>query len=184
MLRKGLNLDFVFKVACVLAIGGAIVWSSLPAHSLSRGVRPVGSRGRMMPDFSLPDLDGKGAWKLSEHRGEVVLVNFWATWCPPCRAEMPGLARVSLELAAQRFTIAGIAMDEEGAAIVRPFAAAHPIPYPVLLPPADFPMGNGIESLPTSFLVDKRGRIAKAYVGEISETVLKRDVSALLGETD
>lgn len=174
------NLDFLLKLACVAAVGVGIVWTFIPRTRAS-GIRPVAQRVRKMPDFALQALDGK-TWKLSEHRGQVVLVNFWATWCPPCRAEMPGLARVSRELAADHFVIAGIAMDDEGAAVVKPFAERRSIPYPILVPPAVFPLGNGVESLPTSFLVDREGRIAKVYVGEISEAVLLADARALLAE--
>lgn len=182
MLLKRWNLDFFLKAACLLAVGGAMVWTSLPHQR--PGVKPAAQRDKKMPEFSLPPLDGGKAWKLSDHRGEVVLVNFWATWCPPCRAEMPGLARVSRDLSNQRFVIAGIAMDDEGAPVVRSFAQRHPIPYPVLLPTAEFAIGNAIEALPTSFLVDRRGRIAKVYTGEISEGLLRRDAETLLAETD
>lgn len=173
-------MDFALKLACVAAVGAGIIWTFVPRVRVS-GIKPVAERVRKMPDFSLPTLDGR-KWTLSEHRGEVVLVNFWATWCPPCRAEMPGLARVSRKLSPERFEIAGIAMDDDGAAAVKPFAERRSIPYPVLVPPAVFPLGNGIEALPTSFLIDREGRVAKVYVGEISEDELLADAKALLAE--
>ncbi|HVT95792.1 MAG TPA: TlpA disulfide reductase family protein [Bryobacteraceae bacterium] len=172
--------DGLVKGACIAVVGLAIVWTFVPRVK-TQGIKPVAERIRKMPDFALPALDGK-VWKLSEHRGSVVLVNFWATWCPPCRAEMPGLARVSRELSSGQFIIAGIALDDDGSAAVKPFIERHPTPYPILLPPAVFPLGNGIESLPTSILVDREGRVAKVYVGQLSERELKRDAEILLAE--
>ncbi len=176
------KLDTAIKIACVtLAVGGTL-WALLPIHhSPGAGLRPVSSRSKNMPDFALPALDGH-TWKLSQHRGDVVLVNFWATWCPPCRAEIPGLIELSRDLSGQPFTIAGIAMDDGGAADVRPFVRSRGIGYPVLLPNASFALSDAVESLPTSFLVDKRGRIAKVYVGEIEMSALRADVRALLNE--
>ena len=180
--HKRAGADFLLKAACVLAVVGGTMWALLPSHRVATGIRAVAARDKKMPDFSLPSLDG-GVWKLSDHRGQVILVNFWATWCPPCREETPGLIRVSRELAGQPFQIAGIAMDDDGAKAAGPFVKRYGIPYPILLPNAQFALSDAIESLPSSFLLDRQGRIAKVYVGEADEAVVLRDARILLAES-
>ncbi len=180
--KSGGRFDTVLKIACVVLVVGGTIWALMPARRAGASVRPAAARDKKMPDFSLPELGG-GSWKLSDHRGQVVLVNFWATWCPPCRAEIPGLIETSRTLEGKPFAIAGIAMDDGGMPAVKPFASEHRIPYPILMPDAAFSLADAIDSLPTSFLVDKQGRIAKVYVGQIDEDVLMSDVRTLLRET-
>ena len=175
------DADFLLKAACILAVVAGTIWALLPSHRVATGVRAIAARDKKMPDFSLPSLDG-GIWKLADHRGQVILVNFWATWCPPCREETPGLIRVSRALAGQPFQIAAIAMDDDGAKSAAPFAKRYGIPYPVLLPTAQFALSEAIDSLPSSFLVDRQGRIAKVYVGEADESIVLRDARILLAE--
>ncbi len=126
------------------------------------------------------DLDG-GSWRLADHRGRVVLVNFWASWCPPCREETPGFVRLAAEYRDRGLDVAGVTMDDSDAP-VRQFVRSYRVPYPVLLPPANSPLLAAIDSLPTTFLVDRQGRIAKNYVGAVSESVVKADVERLLAE--
>jgi len=157
----------------------AIALTFAPKHQeAGDAIVPV-PRRTPMPDFTMSDLRG-GAWSLSAHRGRVVLVNFWATWCPPCREEIPGFIR----LAKSRgdLDIAGIAMDDGDAAGVRQFAKAAGVTYPVLLPSASSPIVDAIQSLPTTLLVDKMGRIAKQYIGEVSERTVREDVDRLMAE--
>jgi cytochrome c biogenesis protein CcmG/thiol:disulfide interchange protein DsbE len=92
-----------------------------------------------MPNFTMTDLQGL-PWSLSAHRGRVVLVNFWATWCPPCREEIPGFVRLAKR--ARDLDIAGIAMDDGDSAGVRQFVKAAGVPYPVLFPSAPIAAGG------------------------------------------
>jgi peroxiredoxin len=112
---------------------------------------------RQNANFTLADLQGNN-WTLRDLRGKVVLVNFWATWCPPCRKEMPDLEALSNEFKDQGFVILGIS-DEE-AAKVGPFIAAHNVTYPILLDPGrkvnDLYQVNGI---PKTFIYDREGRL-------------------------
>jgi peroxiredoxin len=133
-----------------------------------------------MPDFVMKTLDG-GSWSLASHRGSVVLLNFWATWCPPCRHELPGLVRLANTYRGRGVEVAGISMDEERE-LVRQFAAQHTISYPVLLPRPGEELASQVRSLPASLLIDREGRIAKTYVGAESEAVFRRDVEMLLAE--
>jgi cytochrome c biogenesis protein CcmG/thiol:disulfide interchange protein DsbE len=137
-----------------------------------------------VPDIAVTDLHGK-SWKLADHRGQVVLLNFWATWCPPCREETPGLVRLGNAYAQNGLAILGVSLDEDGAPdVVREFVTRFRIPYPVALPGEHFALANAVQSLPTTLLIDKRGRLAKVYRGAASESTFRTDVDSLLRESE
>ncbi len=125
---------------------------------------------------------GGGTWRMGEHRGQVVLVNYWATWCGPCREEMPGLARLSRELGPKGFAVVGVALDEGGEEKVRRFVEELRVDYPVTMPEKMSQMEFGLEGLPATVLVDRHGRVAKTYVGAVREQDFREDVEALLAE--
>jgi peroxiredoxin len=109
-------------------------------------------------DFTLDDLDGK-AWTLRDLRGKVVLVNFWATWCPPCRKEMPDLEALYNRFKGQGFVILGIS-DEE-ASKVKPFVENHDVAYPVLLDPGRKVNDLfSVDSIPKTFIYNREGKLA------------------------
>src|SRR5438067_1498785 len=103
------------------------------AATTSMDDNPVITDTKPAPDFELKGIDGK-TYKLSEFRGKVVVLNFWATWCPPCRKEIPEYAEIQKEWAAQGVQFIGIAVDEEGLDKVRPWLEKHTVGYPTLIP--------------------------------------------------
>jgi peroxiredoxin len=113
---------------------------------------------RQSADFTLTDLQGK-AWTLKDMKGKVVLVNFWATWCPPCRKEMPDLEALYNRFKEQGFVILAISEDEETPK-VGPFVAEHKITYPILLDPGS-KVNNlfQVEGIPKSFVYDRDGKL-------------------------
>jgi cytochrome c biogenesis protein CcmG/thiol:disulfide interchange protein DsbE len=133
-----------------------------------------------MAELSAPDLAGN-RWSLAGERGSIVLVNFWASWCPPCRAETPALVRVSNEYRQKGVRVVGVSMDDS-IDPVRNFVAHFRVPYTVVMPETGSSLVSAIESLPTSFLVDRHGRVAKTYLGAVEEDDLARDLDALLRE--
>jgi len=133
----------------------------------------------MMPELVMRRLDG-GTWRMGEHRGQVVLVNYWATWCEPCWEETPGLIRLSQEV--KGLAVVGVAIDEGGQAKVQKFVGEFHVPYPVVMPERMSQMEFGLEGVPTTILVDKQGRVAKSYVGAVREGDFRTDVEALLAE--
>jgi len=144
---------------------------------------PVSQR-KPMPDFTFQTLDG-GSWTLSQHRGRVVLLNFWATWCPPCQAETPSLVKIADEGQSRGLDVAGVAMDQENKDSlnnIRSFTAVYHVPYPVLLPKAFSPVTSVIQSYPTTYLIDRQGRIANAFTGALDEASLKLELERLLNE--
>ncbi len=173
------RVQVLVLVAAAAAIFFAVRSKTSPAAST---LRPPEKR-RPMPDFALPAIGSGGQWQLSAHRGQVVLVNFWATWCPPCRQETPGLVAIHKRYAARGFSVVGISMDDNPLQAVPGFAERYKMPYPLLAPTPGFALADKIESLPTTFLVDRKGRVARSYVGAVSENLIEDDIEALLAES-
>jgi len=132
------------------------------------------------PDFELKDIDGK-TYRFSDAKGTVRLVDFWATWCAPCREEIPMFKDFHAAYGPKGFSLVGIAMDDEGVEKVKPFVDELKIPYLTLI-------GNegvvdkfgGIVGFPTKFLVDREGRIVDSWVGEVPRAVLEKKIQSLL----
>ncbi len=140
-----------------------------------------GAVGSMAPDFTLPKARGEGAIALSEYRGNVVLVNFWATWCPPCREEIPAFIQVRDKLHADGFEIIGVSLDEGGPSVVLPFAQEYGITYPLAMGDQALTQRyGGIRGIPTSFLVDREGKIVQKYLGAVDAQTLENAVKSLL----
>ena len=142
------------------------------------------ARRNPMPDFTFQTLKGK-PWTLSQHRGHVVLLNFWATWCPPCQSETPSLVKIANEGQVRGLDVVGVAMDQETPdrlSNIRSFVSAYHVPYPVLLPEAPSPVTSVIQSYPTTYLIDRQGRIANAFTGALDEATLKPELERLLNE--
>ena len=153
--------------------------SLLPGLAAAKELRPW-SGGRT-PLLTLTDLDGK-AYDLTAHRGKVVLVNFWATWCEPCRDEMPALGRLQKKLGPGQFVVLAVNADEPESRI-RKFLEQVPLGFPVLLDP-ERKAGKAWNArvLPASFVIDREGRIRYTAVGELdwdAEAVSAR-IAALL----
>ncbi len=129
----------------------------------------------MAPGFELPDPSGRVV-SLSQFRGRPVLINFWATWCPACREEIPDLEAVYQRYAASGFTILGVSVDEGGKDAVLPFLAASPITYPVLLCDPQTADAYRVYELPASYLVAPDGKIVRRYIGPIDPQSLENDI--------
>ena len=119
--------------------------------------------GKQAPDFVLPDLEGR-PWQLSQARGQVLLINFWATWCAPCRREMPALARLHEALAGEKFQVIGIHVGPS--AEINRFLDETPVSFPILMD-ADLALADwNIPMLPTTLLIDAEGRSRYWALGE------------------
>ncbi|HXG86573.1 MAG TPA: TlpA disulfide reductase family protein [Pyrinomonadaceae bacterium] len=163
-----------------LAVFAAILFFFAPESWWQFGVAPVEQRKTASGGFTLPKLEG-GNWNFADQRGKVVVVNYWATWCPPCRIETPGLVNVANEYKSRGVEMVGVSMDEDRD-LIAPFVEKYQMPYQILLPGDDPNVGAGGMGLPTTFLYDKNGKLAKKYTGMILESTLKSDIELLLGE--
>lgn len=134
------------------------------------------------PAYHFTSLDG-AVLSDSALRGKVVLVNFWATWCVPCRVEMPALDRMHQRHADAGFVVVGLAVDRVSTAKVREFSEARGVVYPIAHVDADAErVFGGVRGYPTSFLLDRSGRIRHTVIGPIAPLSLEPAVRRLLAE--
>lgn len=143
---------------------------------------PAPQAGEALFAAAFPDSLGQ-TYPLSPWRGKPLVVNFWATWCPPCREEMPELARLAEKYRATGLGVVGIASDD--ADEVRVFARQHSVSYPLLAGNFEAAnlaasLGNSQSVLPYTVLIDPSGRIAQRYLGRLDMLKLERDINALL----
>jgi cytochrome c biogenesis protein CcmG/thiol:disulfide interchange protein DsbE len=133
------------------------------------------------PNFTLADLSGRSV-SLSDYRGKVVLLDFWATWCDPCRDEIPHFVRLQSEYGGQGLQILGVSMDD-GPEPVREFYQHFHINYPVVMGNAKTgELYGGILGLPVAFLIDRDGRIYSRHIGATDSSVFESEISTLLKE--
>jgi thiol-disulfide isomerase/thioredoxin len=126
------------------------------------------------------DLDGR-VQNLADLRGKVVLVNFWATWCPPCRAEIPDLIALQAR-SGNRLQIVGVSEDHDAVDAVKAFVAKHKVNYPIVMATAEIERAfSGVAGLPTTFVVDADGQIIQKHVGLLDVAAIERQAKALAG---
>lgn len=134
---------------------------------------------RTAPDFELKDANGRTV-RLSDYRGKVVLLNFWATWCGPCTVEIPWFVEFERRYKDQGFAVLGVSMDEDGWEVVRPFMSRLRINYRVLMGNGEVArLYGGVDSLPTTFLIDREGKIVKVHVGLVSQSRYENELQEL-----
>jgi thiol-disulfide isomerase/thioredoxin len=148
-----------------------------------------GPAAKPAPEITLKDLDGKDL-SLSQYKGKVVLVNFWATWCEPCQVEIPWLIEMQQKYAAKGFTVLGIAMDEEGAKVVTPWVGKErfevngtksQMNYPIVIGnDAAADKFGGLLGYPTSVLITREGKIVKRITGLISPEEISKSIESQL----
>jgi len=142
------------------------------------------ANGTMAPDFTLKSLDGKEV-SLSSLKGKAVMVNFWATWCEPCKIEMPWLVDLQEKYRKDGFEILGVAMDDSSQKEISDFAHKMKVNYTVVIGSekvAD--LYGGLDGLPTNFFLDRNGKVIDSFKGLRSESVIVDDIKkALASET-
>ena len=162
-----------------LAVMAVILFFFAPESWWQFGVTPAAER-KSMSGFALRGMDGS-EWDLSDRRGRIVVINYWATWCPPCRVETPGLVNFANEYASRGVDVVGVTMDED-LSLVKGFVDRYKIPYSILLPGSDPNLPADGMALPTTFLYDRNGKVAKKYTGLVLESTLRSDTEKLLAE--
>jgi peroxiredoxin len=134
------------------------------------------------PDFTLPQPSGGPPLKLSDYRGKVVLLDFWATWCEPCRAEIPHFVDLQNKYSARGFQILGISMDDYPDPVPA-FVKQFKMNYPVVMGNAKIgEQYGGVLGLPIAFLIDRQGHIRKKHIGATEASVFEKEITDLLNE--
>lgn len=159
----------------VLAVAAVYVYQQyMPNIDLSEVQRPA-------PDVVAETLDGD-TFRMEAHRGEVVVVNVWATWCGPCRVEMPGFIDLQEEMREDGVQFVGIAVDRAGAEVVRPYVQEEEINFPQIAAPAVAARHFPGTQVPRTYLIDKRGRIRYTHSGVLLKWALRDALETLVDE--
>jgi len=167
----------------LLILLGIIVFSLAAYFGSHAGhfARPAAAQGAIAPDFDLPLLNG-GQLKLSTLRGKVILLDFWATWCEPCREEIPHFIDLQKRYGPEGLQIVGISMDDSPDP-VHEFYRQFKINYPVVMGDAKTgELYGGVLGLPIAFLIGRDGRIQVKHIGAVNLTMLEGEIVKLLRE--
>ena len=155
--------------------------SAFAQSTVRAALQPAPER-KPAADFALRDVIGKTA-KLEEYRGKVVLLDFWATWCTGCKQEIPWFVEFQRKFGAKRFAVVGVSLDEGGWSVLKPFLAKTHVPYRMLLGDDATAQRYGIQNMPDTFLIDRHGRVAAAYMaGLVDKDDVELNINALLSE--
>jgi peroxiredoxin len=167
-------------IACLALAAACSRDASPPAGSAMGSIAP-GATERLLA-LSLPDLDGKPQ-PLGQWTGKILVVNYWATWCPPCKEEMPAFSRLHEKYAAKGVQFVGISIDSPEK--VRKFQTETPVRYPLLLGTMEtmqtaVNLGNVAQGMPFTVILDAKGTLHSTKLGRLSETALEQRLQGLL----
>jgi cytochrome c biogenesis protein CcmG/thiol:disulfide interchange protein DsbE len=182
------RLGTIAAVAAVLGflvlVGNGLVLNrsaegNAPGQRINYTGGLVSVRERVPASFTLRPFDGGGPWRPEDARGEVVLVNFWASWCAPCRDEAPALIEIHRSYGARGLRLVGVnTWDREADA--RRFLEEFALPYPNGPDPGGVAVEFGVRGIPESYLLDGQGRLVRRWIGPLSEEAMSRLVGDLL----
>ncbi len=177
---------FVFALVGVLVVfAGFMLFKGTESNAnqpqaavQKAAIADEGNQYPVAPPFTLPDLNGKEV-SLSDFKGKVVFLNFWATWCPPCRREIPSFIELINKYGDDGFVVLGVAVDPREFEKVKPFAEQIGINYPVVYDKKGVSqMYGGIRSIPTTFVINRDGKVVQRIVGsrpkQVFESIIKQ----------
>lgn len=178
MLKK--TLSRIADLAIMLGLGFAIYYYFLSPDHDSQDIKNLSTQALFAAN--LPDQHGVNQ-AIQQYQGKIIVLNFWATWCSPCREEMPELSQLHTEYQDKNVTVLGIAVDEPSA--VKTFTQSTPVTYPLLVSEdagmaLGSSLGNDKDILPYTVIIDARGNVAKTYFGRISKPLLDATLTTLL----
>ncbi len=170
-----------FKVRLMIMAGRILVTLLIFIFSISIGCARQKTTSKA-PDFQAKDIFGNQTISLSNYRGKAILLNFWATWCPPCIAEIPDLTQL-YDKYKEKLLIIGVSLDRESTEVIRDFYKRFKMNYPVIMgTPEIVKSYGGISAIPTSFLINKKGEIVQKIVGYRSKDQYESYLLPLISE--
>lgn len=181
----------VTAAACVVVLAGAVaavlpVWAQstqerviqVPVKGVPDTLIPVGQR-REAPDFTLNDTQSRPV-TLSGYRGKVVLLDFWATWCPACQFEIPWYVEFAKKYQDKGLVVIGVSMDKGGLKVVQPYMQQKRMDYTVVLGDDNLVPVFGLKSIPVTMLIDRDGKVAVAHTGMVDKDNFEGHIQELL----
>jgi len=183
--RSGGARKWVLVSAAVVAASAFLFCASLLVRKLdlmqvSATVKTV-KDGQTAPDFSLQDATGANI-RLSAYKGKVVVVDFWATWCHGCKTEIPWFMEFQNKYKDSGLAVIGVSLDEDGWKSVRPFVEEKKMNYPVVIGNGDLAKRYGVDSMPMTLLIDRKGKLVASYIGLVDKVIFEKELIRLLGK--
>jgi peroxiredoxin len=170
------------SIGAVVVAGAMLAGCSSP-HVVKAEAKKEKDR-KLAPDFTVKDATG-ASFHLSDYKGKVVLLNFWATWCGPCQIEIPWFMNFENSYKDRNFAVLGVSFDDDGWKSVKPFIEKKKLNYRVAIGTEEIStLYGGLDSLPTTFILDREGRIAATHVGLVSKSDYETDILHLLDSKD
>lgn len=171
--------DRVAGMVLVACLVGAALLAGRRVWEIASGTPPP-VPGQSAPVFSAPLLDG-GQFHLADTEGKVLLLDFWATWCPPCVASLPHLERIHGQFADRGFSVVGVNQEPGEEARVRAFVAGRGLSFPSVVDHGHVGTRYGVTSLPTTYLVDRKGKVRAVFRGLVPAGRLEQAIEEVLG---
>lgn len=168
--------SFYRAAGVFLVISGTLVCADPVRAVLARPSERTGA-----PELKLRDQSGQ-AVNLSAYRGQVVLLDFWATWCGGCKQELPWFEEFEAKYRSQRFAVIAVSMNEEGWPVVKPFIDSVNLRLKVVLDDGSTSKRYGFKTMPAAYLIDRNGRVAAEYFGLVDRTNMETNIKLLLAE--
>jgi thiol-disulfide isomerase/thioredoxin len=170
---------FIAFALVLLATTAARRLSDSKTNRAEASTAPTSTR-TPSPAWELKDVSGK-AVKSSDFADKVVILDFWATWCGPCRMEIPGFIELQKQYADKGLVVVGVSLDQDGASAVKPFIEKMGINYPIVLGDETVVSAfGGVEGIPTTFIIDRKGQIVRKHVGYAPKAEFEADIKPLL----
>jgi peroxiredoxin len=183
--RNAVAIVVIALVVAVMIFAGVKSSRGPKVSPMIGDAQPISStdaKGKQAPDFSLQDLQGKQV-KLSDFRGKAVLLNFWATFCGPCKVEMPWLVELQKQYGPQGFEIVGVALDDSGKEAIEKFAKEMGVNYTILQGQDAVGDAYGAVGLPATYYIDRNGKIIDSALGLVSRSEIENNIKRSLAES-
>jgi thiol-disulfide isomerase/thioredoxin len=172
------NLRIIGIVSCLAAMSAGVLLLAQNTGAEASASPAVNSASA--PSWKLQDLDGRTV-QSADFKDKVVILDFWATWCGPCRREIPGFIDLQKQYADKGLIVVGVSLDQGGASAVKSYTAKAGINYPVVLGDETIVRAfGGVEAIPTTFIIDRKGRIVNKHVGFVPKAEFETEIKPLL----